>query len=341
MDQGLQSADDDLLVQAAWHYYVSGENQGEVAKRLGISRFKVTRLLGEARDLGIVQVSVRARCSETLRLGKEIAESYGLVQCLVTPPLHVSAAVLDEERARHAVGVLAAQFLARRLGSAAEMTVGLGWGRTVAAMVDCFPIINCQGARFVSLMGSLSRTGRTNPFEVVHRLAAACGAEAYVLPAPFIADSGKDYRVIMSQRLVREALSLGRSAQLLVASFGECSRHSQIGLQGLLDGREIDALMRAGAIGDILGKFFDESGRFISNAANERTPGLSVEDMRAGELVVLAAGLSKLKALRALLASRLVKHLIVDGDLAMALLAGSKTDRARPARRTVHRNEAR
>ena len=40
-------------VQAAWLYHVGQMSQEEVSRRLGISRFKVLRMLAEARDLAL------------------------------------------------------------------------------------------------------------------------------------------------------------------------------------------------------------------------------------------------------------------------------------------------
>ena len=41
---------DDEIAHAAWLYYVGNLSQQEVSDRLGISRFKVLRLLADARD---------------------------------------------------------------------------------------------------------------------------------------------------------------------------------------------------------------------------------------------------------------------------------------------------
>jgi DNA-binding transcriptional regulator LsrR (DeoR family) len=251
---------------------------------------------------------------------------FGLTECIVTPPLGEGADADDV--ARNAVGIAAASFLARRLhvhvqGQAQgsdSVTVGLGWGRTVAALVRAFPSMSKPNARFVSLMGSLSRTARSNPFEVVHTLAQACGGEAYLLPAPFIVDSAADFDVLMSQTIVREALAMGAAADYLIASFGSCSRDSLASQYGLLSDAEIEELIAAGAVGDLLGKFFDASGALVSSPLNRRTPSIPLAAMHEREFVLLAAGLGKREALRAVLRSGIVNRLIVDGDLALAVL---------------------
>ncbi len=318
LDAG-KNGDGGLLVRVAWLYHVADRNQEQIAVQLGLSRFKITRLLAQARERGIVKFVIDEQSTETYAIGERLADAYGLAECVVTPPLGVAGPEGDEV-ARNAVGIAGAAFLASRLQGRDHVTVGLGWGRTVAALVRAFPSMARPNARFVSLMGSLSRTARSNPFEVVHTLAQACGGEAYLLPAPFIVDSEADFDVLMGQTIVREALAIGAAADFCLASFGTCSRDSLASRYGLLGNREIDELIAAGAVGDLLGKFFNASGVLVPSPLNRRTPSIPVATMRDCEFVLLAAGTSKRDALRAVLNSGIVDRLIVDGDLALAAL---------------------
>ena len=312
------SGEDSLLVRLAWLYYVAGLNQEEIAKRLQLSRFKITRLLAQARDKGIVKISLDPRSTETLAIAEGLCAAYDLTECIVTPPFGALSDP-DEDKAREAVGIAAAGFLARRLQGPDAMTVGLSWGRTVAALVAAFPPTSKPQARFVSVMGSLSRTARSNPFEMAHALAQACGGEAYVLPTPYLVDSEADFAVVMNQSIVREAIAVGVGADFYISSFGVCSRDSFIYRHGLIGDAEIDELIDAGAVADMLGKFFDAEGNLVDSSLNARTPSIPLDAIRERDLVLLAAGESKRDALRAILRTGLVNRLVVDGDLASAV----------------------
>jgi DNA-binding transcriptional regulator LsrR (DeoR family) len=316
-----RNGDDDLLVKVAWLYYVADRNQEQIAAQLGVSRFKINRLLSRAREQGIVKIFIDQHSTETLAVAERLMHAYDLTECIVTPPLDVEAPDADEV-ARRAVGMAAASFLVRRLQGFDHVTIGLGWGRTIAAMVQAFPSMTKPNARFVSLMGSLSRTARSNPFDVVHTLAQACGGEAYLLPAPFIADTEADFDVLMSQTIVREALAIGAAADFSIASFGSCSRDSLAAQYGLLRESEIVELIGTGAVGDMLGKFFNERGELVPSSLNRRAPSIPLDSIRDRELVLLGAGLAKRDALRAVLWSGIVNRLIVDGNLALAVLDG-------------------
>ena len=55
------SGDLEQIVRAAWLYHVAGNTQEQTADLLGISRVKVNRLLAEARESGIVKISIEHR----------------------------------------------------------------------------------------------------------------------------------------------------------------------------------------------------------------------------------------------------------------------------------------
>ena len=52
------SYDNDVMIKVAQLYYKKRLKQESVAKRLGISKYKVNRMLKEARKKGIVQINI-------------------------------------------------------------------------------------------------------------------------------------------------------------------------------------------------------------------------------------------------------------------------------------------
>jgi DNA-binding transcriptional regulator LsrR (DeoR family) len=302
----------DDMIQATWLYHVGQMSQEEVSRRMGLSRFKVLRLLQDARDQGIVRVSVEHGTSGTLALADRLAARFGLTESQVAPDT-------GGEAARRAVGQLAAAWLAR-IGREGRVTVGLGWGRTVAAMADALAGLRNPDLCFVSLMGSMTHTSATSPFDVCLRLAALTGARAVFLPAPFLADSPADAALIRGQRMVREALDVARTADHMVISVGECTAQALLQQSGILTAEEAAGLTAAGAVADTTGKFFTADGRLAETELNLRAPAIDLQDLHRSDVLVLTAGLAKAAALRAVLAAGFVNRLIVDEPLARALL---------------------
>lgn len=320
--------DDELRLRCAWLYFVGDLNQAAVAEKLGITRARVNKLIAEARERNIVSVTLHAR-DESLRvleLEQSLARRCGLDFCVVTPPLGLRPTrdkKLQEAHrqvARRAVGIAAANFLRGQLGLGKPLTLGVGWGRTLEQMALHLHGVHNPRARFVSVMGSLTRNSASNPFEVVHTLASRTAGEGHFLPVPFIADSVSDLQVFMSQRVVREALALASQADFVLTSLGELQSHSLVVAQGMLSAREYRSLQAAGAIGDLLGRFFDASGQPVDHDLNRRTAAIDLAAMQQVPLILLVAGEDKIPPLRALMGTGLVRALVIDGDAAEVLL---------------------
>lgn len=310
----VQARDSDDLIEAAWLYHIGQMSQEEVSRRMGLSRFKVLRLLAEARERGLVRITLEHETARTLALADRLTRRYGLTEAQVAPD-----AGEGEAAARRAVGQLAAGYLAR-IGRDGPLTVGVGWGRTVAAMADAVSGLRNPALRFVSLMGSMTRASATSPLDVCVRLAALTGGSAVFLPAPFLADSAEDAACIMAQRLVAEALEVARGAGHMIVSVGECTPGALLATSGVLSPADAAELAAAGAVADTTGKFFRADGTLAPTGLNDRAPSIGLADLRRSDVLLLAAGAPKARAARAVLSAGFVDRLIVDEALASLLL---------------------
>ena len=323
----------DDLVRAAWLYYVAGHTQEKTARVLGISRVKAARLLAEARETGIVKISIEHRLSAMVEVEERLRQRFNLSFCRVTPPLstltasprqtrHAAVrspglAEVESELARRAVGMTAARYLRERLLDNERPVVGLAWGRTTASMIDQLSGVRKPGAIFVSTMGSLTMNSAANLFDVVHRAAEKTGGEGHFLPVPYIANSVADRDVLMAQRSVQEALGLAARADFFFMSMGECDQNGFLFKNGFLSARELTELHGAGAVGDAMGKFFDEEGQLVDSDLNNRSLALNMEHMRGRDVVLLCGGRTKARAARGILRAGFVNGLVIDGDAAM------------------------
>src|SRR3982750_2639227 len=69
---------DEQVQLAARLYYVDSLGPAEVARFVGVSQTKVSRLLSLARDRGIVQITVAEYQPRNLELEREIVAAFGL-----------------------------------------------------------------------------------------------------------------------------------------------------------------------------------------------------------------------------------------------------------------------
>ena len=313
-----------LMARAAWLYYVGGLNQEAAARRLGTTRARVNKLLSDARDAGLVSISINPADVVLLPVEEAIRARYGLDFCICTPALgHDRHSKQDEALlapfAFRAVGVAAASHLRRHLAEHPDAVIGTGWGRTLEQMTRQMAGVSAPRARFISLMGSLTANSAYNPFEVVHSLAKTSGGEGFFLPVPFIADTPEARDVLMAQQTVQVAFALARSCTMAYISLGELRQDSLLRQQGMISTQELEELHQLGAVGDTNGLFLDAQGQAVDHPLNRRTIGLGLDDLRRIPTAALVAGMAKLDAARGFLNSGIARGLIIDGDTALAL----------------------
>ena len=316
--------DRELMTRAAWLYYVGGLNQEATSSRMGLTRARVNRLLQQARETGLVSITINERDLGLLRIEDTLRREFGLEFCLTTPAFGLTEADRGPEGPLadfplRAVGAAGARFLRDRLADKPDATVGTGWGRTLAHLSRQMSGAKSPNARFVSLMGSLTANSAFNTFEVVQALAQATGGSGFFLPVPFIADTADDRDVLMSQKIVARPLELARYTDVALISIGELTERSLLRRQDMITAEEAAALRAAGAVGDTNGIFFDRDGRPVDHDLNRRTTGVGFHDLARSQTVLLSAGTQKRAATEALLRSGAIKGLIIDGDAARAL----------------------
>jgi len=320
-----------LAARAAWLSYIGGYKQEDIAGRLGVSRVKVNRLIALAHRNGLVRVFVEGTAADCVALEDRITQAFGLDFCSVVPDLGEADLPLS------ALAAGGARFLLGALERPTVRVIGFGHGRTLAAVVDQLPRVPRADIKFVSLLGSLTRNAAANPFDVIHRLAGRVGGDSYFLPVPFFADSVEDKAVLAAQRSVKDVFALARQADLVVVGIGELSAEAHLLASGMITSSEFAALASEGAVGEVLGHFFAADGRSVAVDVNRRALGLAPDDLRGKEVVAIAGGRGKARAIGAVLASGLLTGLITDEATARRLVQRQLGPSAAPARPSVER----
>jgi DNA-binding transcriptional regulator LsrR (DeoR family) len=310
----LRDDETSMATRAAWLHYAGGLTQSDVAKRLGLTSLKAHRLITKANQDGLVKVYIDGEVSECVELENRLAARYGLDYCEVVPDFDT------EDLPLRALGRAGAQFLKREIENGEDTLIGVGHGRTMAASVEYLPRTNAGKTRFVSLLGGLTRKFSANPHDVIHRLAERTGAEAYVMPVPFFANTVEDREVLLGQKGISEVFELAKSAQLLVVGIGTAEHEASLVLTGMIEHSEIEEIKRDGGAGELLGHFFDQNGAAVETTLSNRTMALGREDLKNRRIVAIAGGRVKTRAIKSVLESRYLSGLITDERTALALV---------------------
>jgi deoxyribonucleoside regulator len=278
-----------LMLRAAQLYYRLNLTQDEVGKRLGISRFKVGRLLDRALRERAVRIEIVHPTARLVALEDALMERFGLRAAAVVDAPAAGSVAEDEQLARERVAAAAAAYLASaRPGGA----IGVSWGRTMRQLAARLEPGWTRATEIVQLNGAISRSARpTGAQEVVERFGSTSGAAIRLMAAPAIVGSADLRRALEADPAVGETLAAARRAPTAVFGLGVLGPSSVHVASGYLDEADLAALLQAGAVGDVLGRFLAVDGSIALPAVDERTVGLPLADLRRKRLAVgLAAG---------------------------------------------------
>jgi DNA-binding transcriptional regulator LsrR (DeoR family) len=300
--------DDDvsLASRAAWLHYAGGLTQGEVAARLNIPAMKAHRLIARAGRDGLIRIFVDGAVAECLQLEETLKKRFNLETAQVAPDLGEPGLPIK------ALAFAGANYLHAVLQRNPGQIVGIGHGRTLAAVVRHLPAMPSSEVRFVSLLGGLTRKFSASPFDVIHLIAERTGSEAYLMPVPLYANSAADRAVLLAQLGISAVFDLARQADLMLVGIGEARPSGSLVQVGMIRPDEVAELERVGVAGEMLGHFFDARGNIVETELSGRSISLPPEDLRGRNIVAIAGGPSKVAGIRAALASGFLKGLITD-----------------------------
>ena len=308
-----------LLTKVSTLYYLRDQTQQQIADQLRLSRPTVSRLLQEAREVGIVQITVTPPHGLHVELETRLEERFGLRTAQVV----AVAPGQTREVLHHQLGAAAAAYLARTVQPGENL--GLAWGSTLNAMVQAVAPLPTAGVRVTQMLGGIGPpSAEAYAADLVRRLAGQLGAVAVLLPAPGVVATTAVRNVLRDDPHVQAALRQLDTLDTAYVGIGSLASNPV-----LTDGHSLPAgtyaeLLAAGAVGDIALRFFDARGAPVRTSLDGRILGITVERLRrVSRVVAVAGGPEKVDAIHAALRTGIVDVLVTDQSTAEALLARS------------------
>jgi deoxyribonucleoside regulator len=305
-----------LIVKVAQMYYLDGLKQEQIAKQVGISRSLISMILTEARERGIVEITIRDPFLNHDALSRRLAAFYPKTTFTVVP-----TSSRDHDALRKLVAQRAADLLARSLREGDVL--GLAWGRTCLELVHAFRPKDRLDVSVVPLIGGSFQTA---PYfqinELVRVLADRSGGTPYFIHAPALVTDRKERDLYLASSAVQPVRQKWRAMDVLVTGIGalppggDPERENYIG-----EDRAFRQMARNGAVGDICARYFDRDGKFILDENYERVVGAPIEDLKkARTAICMASGLEKAEAIVGALRTGIAKNLVLDEPTAEAAL---------------------
>ena len=302
-----------LAARVARQYYLEGVSKIDIAERLGISRFRVARLLDSARESGLVRIEIGLPGGVLdAGLSAELCSAFGLRQAFVFN-------FADEESPlRLRLGEAVGQVLMDLITPADVL--GLSWSRALSGLTAA--LTQLPPCPIVQLTGAVPPPDGRDLLDLVRSVARIGGGPAHVFYAPMLLDDAQTAAAIRRQGDIAEAFALVPSVTIAVVAIGAW----EPGLSTIYDAvttAEREALTALGVHAELAGVFIGADGRPLGTPLDSRmivTPAPLFTEIPF--VLAVAYDAAKSNAVRAAIRGGLVHGLVTHTSLARALLSG-------------------
>jgi DNA-binding transcriptional regulator LsrR (DeoR family) len=313
------------LVQAAAmarRFYLEGRSKVQIAEEFGVSRFRVARILETAVERDLVRIEIRVPTDLDAERSEALRARFGLHHAIV-----VNTPERDGVPDPTGLGVFAARLLSEVVSEGDVL--GLAWGRAVmetAAAIESLP--RCMVVQLTGVYDAgptVTGTpgvppGGAGSVEAVLRTAQVGGGEALPVYAPLVLPDSGTVSTLRAQGSAARAFEQFDNVTLAVMSIGGWDS----GISTVYD--SLDEVSRRqyaelGVVGEMAAHLFDANGRRIGRDLSARCLAIDTERLRrVPEVLAIAGGIRKARAIAAVLRSGLITSLVTDAVVANHLL---------------------
>lgn len=307
-----------LLVRVARMYHEQGVRQPQIAADLHISQPRVSRLLKQATQLGIVHTVVTVPTGVHADVEEQLKQRYGLRDAVVAevPPG-------EEDRLLAILASAAAGYLDATLPGGDE--IGLSaWSASLLATVEAMRPKRPPVARNVSqVLGGIGDPGaQMRATRLLTRFAEVTGAQPLFMPTPGLVGTPELRKALTADASVAQIVRSWDELTLLLVGIGALDPSPLLRSSGnAIAENEQRELRELRAVGDVCLRYFDAEGKLVDSDFDQRVVGITPEKMlRVERRLGVAGGPDKHTAIRGALLGGWVNILITDLDTAAALL---------------------
>lgn len=306
-----------LLNKLLTMYYVEEINQAEIARLLGLSTAKVNRLLKQAKEQGLVEITIRLPSQHLFDLEEQLRGYAGIREAFIVPQVSdVPAAALQS------VGRAAADYLLQYLRDGD--TICISGGKTMNAIIQQLEP-NCRyDVRVVPATGARQGRYYTDVNNIAAQLADKLGGTAYQIHAPVLVDTVEERDAILSVRQITDVLEMARTAQIALFSVGALlpnASYFDLMSQHILGENHQTLLEQSGAVGEVLAYVYDAGGQLCVPQFNDLVIGIGLDELKAiPNTIAVAATQEKIQPIYSALRGGYIKTLITDEQTAQGVI---------------------
>jgi DNA-binding transcriptional regulator LsrR (DeoR family) len=300
-----------LAATVARRFYLEGASKSDIAAELGVSRFKVARMLDWARETGLVRIELDTRGEIDLDLSVRLRAAHGLRHCVV-----IDAPEDDEALLRTALGRATAELLSEIVEPGDVL--GLAWARSLMAMRTS--LRRLAACDVVQLTGALSLPADDSSIELVRDLARRSNGQGFFYYAPMVLPDAATARVLRTQPDIARAIERYPDVTKAVIGVGAWQQGLST-VVGALTEQERREIYDLGVRAELSGVQIDGAGNPVITPLTDRLIGISAEQLHAvDDVIAVAYGTAKIDAVDAGIRGGFITSLVTHAAMANGLL---------------------
>lgn len=305
-----------LMVKVCNLYYIDDLKQEEIAKKLGISRPTISRLLKDAKEAGIVKIQIISPfANDYIDLEKSLEMKYGLKNVIIVNDQ------ADDVSQKKELAQEAALYLERTLKP--KDIVGLSMGTTLREIPQFVTNRKESKITFVPLLGGVGQANiEIHPNQIVMETANAFGGSYMMLHAPAVVSNPEIINTFKEELGIKSVMEMMKKVNVAVVGLGTpLDQNSTALATGYYDKKDIGLMIKRKAVGDICMQAYNADGESKEfDDSNKKVFGYPLENLKKIETVIaLAGGSSKLEAIKGAIKGGYINVLITNYSNALEL----------------------
>ncbi len=298
------------MAYIARRYYLEDQKQSDIARELGISRPLVSRILSEARELGVVEITIHDPEAETAGLLERLRQT-GAIQ---------GGILVEDGEDNDATNQLLSKGAVELLQQLGTRRLGVGWGYLIGQLVtwlEKHPQPDSPITDICPLVGNASIPARNyQSNENVRLMAQQLGATPHFLYLPALPESLEEKQLLCSTEIYRRIDQEWQQLDTALVNLGDYP--SSPDFASLV--RYGNLLQQQHACGRMLVYYYNEAGTVIQSEQDFAIQ-IPMETLkRCPRIIGVCSANTSVKALRGALQSGFLTHIVTRADLVKTLL---------------------
>lgn len=295
------------MIEVSRLYYEENCSQKVIAERLHISRPLVSVILNEAKECGIVTITIKDAVITAEQVIDKLKKSYG-IDTVITAQDDA-----NDDLTNRRIAEAGYNYCFGRSNDGKR--IGVGWGSIIGKMADYAETLEDPGEKRGAIfpltggVNSVTRGYHTN--ELVRIFSLKTGRQPYFLYMPALNETPTELEYLKQTEQFSAIEDEWEYMEQAVVSISNFPSYPDLGVRSIYG----NALIEKKAVGRILAYYYDSYGKIIS-PVTESTLQASIKQLRQTDVVAVCSNQVKPQSVIGALRTGIIDKLVISQGLA-------------------------